>query len=443
MLPTPAKRLIRNLFYLDFLPRQIAPELIKGGNYLTLLGEEEEELKVLAQLGVAPNRVFSVENNLDVYRKQLIRSMREPGPALYYGELTDYVRMYLQQNQRFLGLNLDIYGTYWDKIDPVMTEILLFARRNPRTVVATYSCGGRDRGQLKECLKSLAICLYLAPHDTAKMVNILYGRYIAAGLSKPVSTNMVLRHLFWIRSHMEHIIRSQIAMGTVEKETAQWFCSTIQGAWQQMVDDMWAPITYENFGSIVAKIRRPVPAIPLLDLRLVNLEVATYTASGGFYHIGWFTTYQPGHQISVQAWLAEAMAMLTARPLWYANNKEPETLKQVEDKGDAGLDPHQIIWDDNDYRQMGRILSIPEINPLLASLVESLPSKPQTISDEEAREKVRQLARDNPGITTNEVIAQLEYPLERLAVTSLIAGVRAKENTARKRVTEVTPNDNM
>src|SRR5579862_4899163 len=128
MWEAPAKALVRSYFYRQFLPSNLPASLLRSGDYLVLLGDSEKEEGLLDELGVAPYRIYSVEHDLDVWMRQSKRAQTgELQVVLYYGELIEFITNYLQTNQRFLVLNLDICGAYMNAIDPVLYTILLFA----------------------------------------------------------------------------------------------------------------------------------------------------------------------------------------------------------------------------------------------------------------------------------------------------------------------------
>ena len=140
--------------------------------------------------------------------------------------------------------NLDICGSYLRAVDPVLGKLLLHVRQNPRTVMATYSSAGRDRPQLMEGLKSLVTLLWLAPDAIDRLARQLYAQYRSTQLAESdrnrheVAKNMLLRHMFWLRSHMEHIMigAHELEMSSVRVSAAlPWPSRT------QLGSNSWPP----------------------------------------------------------------------------------------------------------------------------------------------------------------------------------------------------------
>lgn len=446
MAMTAAKSLVRSYFYQEFLPSQLPTQLLRGGNYLVLLGTSREEERLLASLGVPDHRIFSVENDPAVFQEQMRRNHRgELKVTLYFGELTEFITHYLHRNQRFQVLNLDICGSYLNGIDsqppkehrpgiarnPTMMPVLLFAQRNPRTVVATYTPVGRDRPQLREGLKSLAICYWLVPEITEHAVNELFGRYRAAGLSEAVSFNMVLRHLFWIRSHLEHTLLSRVALGKLRPRTAQTFLDKLEWCWDQTTRQVALPLLYGNWLDAVDRLPPFRQQTKSFDLNLQAVTIASYESGGGFYHTGWFTTYQRIMPITAQEWLEQALAALTVSPLRFTN-VAAKSLDSY-DSGQEAVSDDLIIWSKDDLGHPGRQLKIPSPSshlftlgeaPALAAPSSSTPA--DVIQNGDVKAEIRRLGRE--GYTTAEVcdIVPEARALPRATVTALIAASRPR-----------------
>ena len=451
MWDAPAKALVRKYFYQEFLPSQLPMQLLRSGNYLVLLSDGEEEEVLLESLGVRSDRVFSVEHDEKVFMTQARRIRQgDLKSVLYFGELTEFITHYLYTNQRFLVLNLDICGAYKTSIDPVMTPVLLFARRNPQTVIATYSNVGRDRPQLREGLKSLAVCHWMAPEATRAAVEALYGRYQAAGLKADVSFNMVLRHLFWVRSHLEHIVLGRVAMGKLSADSAGQFLLDIESCWSTAAQIIRkSPVRYGAWLKAVDACPHPSHLDAMCDLSIHDVTLATYASEGGFYHTGWFSVYHPVAAMSPVDWLANTLTALVTRPLRFSD-QSGLTLGSFETT--CGQIPNnQVIWDRGGLSRPCRQLDVPAVDPQLATLGESLesevtPNKPlKTAADEtsvvQTPEEVvpkkrlsdrqiasiRRLARENPDITTDQVVSRLRLrDFSRDSVTAHIAVARRK-----------------
>jgi hypothetical protein len=420
MQQTAAKALVRRFFYEEFLPTQLPPQLLQSSNYLVLLGEGPDEMRMLDSLGVPGYRIYSVERDPAVFRRQSQLARRgQLGVVLYSGDLAEFVTHHLHTNQRFRVLNLDIYGAYRTSIDPVMTPILMFARDNQRTVIATYSNAGRDRPQLMEGLKSLAVCRWLAPAATARVVDELFGRYRAAGLSPNVSLNMILRHLFWVRSHLEHTLEGALALHLARHDSVAKLLNGFDRCWNAL-KFMTAPLRYGQWLEAADRLPRFNSQAKLFDLGLHAVTVATYESTHGMYHTGWFATYQRAAPVSVRDWLEQALTALTASPLRYASG------------GDAALgsfsavaetvSPEQVIWSRGKLDLPGRGHSL-RFGPAPAKPakppVYAVP-EPRPLTDEQAA-LLRDAARSDRSATTAQLAAKLglqDYP-----ATSLVAYV--------------------
>ncbi len=441
---TAAKSLVRNFFYQEFLPSQLSLQLLRSGNHLVLLGRGREEEQLLAALGVPGHRIFSVENDPEIFGLQRMRKHRgELDVSLYFGELTEYIIHRLHQDQRFQVLNLDICGSYLNGIDsqppkehqaniprnPTLMPILLFARRNPRTVVATYTPVGRDRPQLREGLKSLAICHWLVPDATERTVNELYGRYRAAGLTQAVSFNMVLRHLFWVRSHLEHTLLGRVALGKVRPQSAEKILAALEQCWTQATNQARIPLRYREWLNAVDILPQMGRQSKFFDLNLQAVTIVSYESDNGFYHTGWFTTYQTTEPVTASDWLRQALAALTETPLRYTG--AAAVLLGRYSKAQEAVPDDLVIWSKNDLVHPGRQLKLPMPSPQLfipAGASELVPSMshghPGLNGD--VRSQIRRLGRE--GRSTTEVLEALPEArsLSRASVTALIAAARAK-----------------
>jgi hypothetical protein len=357
---TTAKSLVRDYFYMHYLPGQLSPQLIRGSNYLVLLGEHQEELEMLDRLGVPRYRVYCVERREGAMLSLSQRAYFEAlGTALYFGQLADFVRYHLHTNQRFLVLHLDVCGSFLLNLDPVLAEILLFAWRNPRTVVATYSSAGRDRSQLPEGVKSLALCQWISPDGTEMLVDNLYGRCQAAGMSKAVSANMVLRHLFWLRSHWERILMGSAALGNLPADQAREWIDRTQAFWQHIKAGVSAPITYGMLRNAVGRFHGTAPDVPGFDIVPREVQTITYRAYGGFYHLGWFAVYRHTEGLrTAREWLTEMADSLTAQPLLFADHDD-RALRRLDLK--KSPDSDQVIWPQEQMPRHSRAFLIPKV----------------------------------------------------------------------------------
>lgn len=426
---TATKALVRNYFYREFLPSHLSAAEIQHGEFLTLLGDSDLELDLLDELQVPGKHVHSVELDSKIFQRQLRRNREREEPVnLYMKSLEKLIGEYLHSNKKLLVLNLDICGSYLTGIDPVMTQVLRFARRNPRTVVASYTNVGRDRPQLLEGLKSLALCRWYVPTMTAKVMSELFSRYRGAGLSVEVSINMVLRHFFWLRSHLEHVLLGTVATGSVRGTQAAEILAEWEQCWQQVYASLDSPVRYYDLLEVVDGLARPSVSPPVFDLQIERVSIATYSASSTFYHTGWFTLYQPIAPVSAASWLEDALRSLVAEPLRFASTGD-ERLSCVRSDDVEPL-ADVVVWR-GELAHSERVLAIPETSPMFKALDKELvgtataPRRPQRpIAALDPRPLIREYAQQ--GMNTDEIMALLPegYDVSRRSVTAHIANAR-------------------
>lgn len=403
MIHTPAKAIVRRFFYEEFLPSVLPGHLLRASNHLVLLGESTEEVELLEGLGVPLHRVYSIERDQAIFSAQSRKhDQGHLNVVLYYGELVEFIKHYLHTNQRFLVLNLDVYGAYRTSIDPVMTDVLLFARRNPQTVVATYSNVGRDRPQLSEGLKSLVIFHRLAPEATLQAVNGLYGRYMAAGKSPGFSFNMVLRHLFWLRSHIEHALLSRVVVGKANPESVKKMFREQEAQWQKLVLQGKTLSTYQQWLAAASGLKSSTSRFTTLDFGIKDVVLVTYEAHGGFSHTGWFATYQRTGDTPLATWIEETLTVLTSNPLYFAGRGD-ESLDTLSDESTV---PHDlVIWNHCVPFQRPRLLQIPAVSRGIAAFESPLavanPVPAVADAGVDLSDRIRDLARQ--GLNTSEV----------------------------------------
>jgi hypothetical protein len=371
---TVAKALVREHFYREFLTAHSTPDLLQDSYFLVLLGDSGEEEKLLLELGIHPSHVYCVENDMDVFAVLSARARnREFECGLYFGELSDFIKHYLRETKRFGVLNLDIYGSYLNHIDPVMTDVLLFARRNPRTVVATYSYGGRDRAQLREGLRSLVLLTWIAPEATKQAVNELFGRYRSAGVKPEASFNMVLRQMFWLRSNMERALCGAVLTGTARSVSAQLFLDETATAWKQFLVGSPGKLSYRSLLARIQKLAKPRSKARLLDLAIKQLSITAYQTANNTYHLGWFATYERVDNVTPTDWLPGALSSLTEKPLMFANGNSFALLQVTE--AQEIVSPGFVIWDEKDLHYARRVVSLPMRAPQLSMLERSSHNK--------------------------------------------------------------------
>lgn len=236
MKESKAKATARDIFYQECIPGWLNEEEIQKGNFLALLGNPPMEIPLLDSLGIARHHVWSVECEHEIYQAQKQAQMNGDrlfqGINLYRGDMAEYLIYLLQKNQRFRIMNLDIEGSFLNNLDPAMTSVLQFCWHNPRSILATYSTIGRgDKFSIWEGLKSLAIFLWLAPEKTADFFETFYVRYKISGFPR-AAVHLVLRDLFWIRSVLEHQLKTAWLEGVIDKEIAERFFKCEDEIWR-------------------------------------------------------------------------------------------------------------------------------------------------------------------------------------------------------------------
>lgn len=432
---TATKSLVRSFFYREFLPSRLTAEQLGKAEFLVLLGDDDLERLELDELDIPGDHIHSVENNQEVFSRQLQRNRNNDSPVnLYLRDLESLISDYLHSNRRLQVLNLDICGSYLTGIDPVMTRILRFARRSPRTVIATYTNVGRDREQLREGLMSLAVCYWIAPEATQRAVVTLFNRYVAAKLGQEVSMNMVLRHFFWVRSHLEHVMLSGVTSGVLTSGAASAFLDALRGSWEQVVAASKMPMTYSQLLETMNGLSLgPAPSKKVFNLGIQEVTLATYASANGFYHTGWFTVFCHTSPITAKKWLENALDALTVSPLLFAAHGASR-LGQFDNT--SGLQPgKQVVWRGKGLNAKLRQVVIPPTSVGLLALDKELAitepdpaPKPGTSASHSQRLLIRELALQ--GYNTDEVMKRLPDPKPpRASVTAYIAN--AKRNRAK------------
>ncbi len=325
MRESQGKAVARAYFYQSFLPSCLTASQLQHGNFLLLLGEQPRELPYLQELRVPMNQIWSVENQHAIFLKQL--QFREQGHlpiSLYYGDMAEYVQYLLHENKEFLVLGLDVEGSFLNQLDPAMTSVMLFCWRAPQSVVATYSSVGRDRFMVWEGLKSLALFLAIAPKQTAEFLAVLSLRYERAGFTEPVS--MVLRDLFWIRSHLEHTLMASVVVGAVPGSFYRECAQLQESLWQAVKKQRRFPLSMgflqacvkswlkDNriaFGNHFNKNRS-------LGLSWDTLAHVVYNAEHPWSQLCYFAKFRnDGNLISCKVWLLQVLELFMRQPLLY------------------------------------------------------------------------------------------------------------------------------
>jgi len=426
---TDGKVFARQYFYMNYLASFMTPRQLKNSNVLTLLGEDFREISLLSKLGVPSYRVFSVERDPDIYRRQQVTNREDGnGAALYHGELSDYIHTHLRHHDVSV-FNLDICGSYLRAVDPVLGELLLHVRKNPQTVMATYSSAGRDKPQLMEGLKSLVVLLWLAPEVIDRLVRHLYGQYRSAALSDSergrdeLSKNMLLRHMFWLRSHMEHVMIGAYTLGLTESSVVSKAFSEQESVWRRFVGSCQFPVTYGDVLQWVESQSRPLASEETrMDLDFGDIEFLTYAANNGFYHNCYFATYESsGSTVSLDTWLVESAKSLRRNDL---------VLIDIEGRyyestfGRLAVDTDRaVLWGKADVKHELRQLAIPprDEEPIVKALISEVCGLESSTID-----MIRQLAREDRSLTARQISQRLSLQLPVTQVAAHMAIARRK-----------------
>lgn len=429
---TAGKVFARDYFYNNYLASLITPRQLRSSNILTLLGEDFREVALIEELGIPSYRVFSVERDHAIYqRQQAINRQTDQGIVLMYGGLSDYIHTHLRHHEISI-FNLDICGSYLKAIDPVLGELLLRVRRTPQTVVATYSSAGRDRPQLIEGLKSLFVLLWLAPDAIDKLVRHFYSQYRSVLPSESVkgwteaSKNMLLRHMFWLRSHMEHVMVGASSLGISSHEAVSRALREQDAKWREFISTATFPLTYGEMLRAAQSLPRPDIDAVRMDLEFADVEFLTYAANNGFYHNCYFATYESTTgAVSLSTWLIESSKSLRQHPLVI-----------VDLQGRRCPSSHGLIAVDTDSAVLWEKHDIPEQLRTIAL---------STSRDEEAEEcpevkiadaspaidtigMIHELARQYPTMSARDIANRLSLQLPIKSVIAQVAVARRKNN---------------
>ncbi|MBI4215084.1 hypothetical protein HY546_03745 [archaeon] len=341
MRESAGKRVARALFYKECLPSWLEKDQLRAGTHVVLLGDvpthgEPYELPFFDELGIPRNNIWSLERKPAVYRRQsaLNHSMTpEKRVALWCGEARDFLGNMLHTDQSFSMLNLDIEGTYLRHLDPMMHAVLLFCWRNPETVVATYSTvGRRDAFTIFEGVKSLALFLWLCPNETSIAFGIGSNRYAQAGFAEPV--RMVLRDLFWLRSHLENAAIASAMVETTSQHAVRRLFDAGDVLWKMLQLRRRKKLTYGLLEQVVsaatrdAQFKRETQAarLPHLGIRLSAFQHMVYRANPPWSNLCYFARFSSRDTPRTPAeWAAEALAYCVESPLIYVDHSGVRT----------------------------------------------------------------------------------------------------------------------
>ena len=336
MRESKGKSVIRRFFYLDCLPQWLTSEQLSSGNFLVLLGDEPREIPLLDALGVNREHVWSIEHDLNIYRKQAEWDL---GVSLHYGEMIEYLESLLHSNRRFLVLNLDIEGSYLNQLDPAMSSVLLFCWRNPKTVVATYSSIGRDASTLWEGVKSLSLFLWLAPEITKRALGSLSHRYAKAGFTKP--TLMVLRDFFWMRSLLEHTLSMSTVLGINLQASAKQFIEEANAVWAMVVQEQKSILRLRDMERFLKCVDSQGSLNVGLGLSIGALHSVIYNAERPWSQRGYFVKFKVLPEVvKCRPWLEDFLRVLIESPLTFVNRAG----KKMELRGFSSVAGGLEVW---------------------------------------------------------------------------------------------------
>lgn len=252
MRESAGKQVARDLFY-SRVRVWLTEEQILSGKILLLLGKDARELPFLDGLGIRRDNILCVENDDETYQ-HLIGA--DHGVYITREDMAQVLERSLRDDNRFVILNLDITGQYRSKLDPAMSFVLLYCCRNTQTVVATYNSIGRDKHTVWEGINSLATFLWLLPDETERLFAALTSAYEANGYEHP--PKCALRELFWLRSLLEHALRSTIPLCQDQASRAALDCVSrhAQAMWEQLKEQPNRTVQLHHLRSLAEAARQ-------------------------------------------------------------------------------------------------------------------------------------------------------------------------------------------
>lgn len=314
MKDSSGKAFARRYFYRTFLPAVLSETYRQAGYYLVLLGEQPRELEHTDALGVPRDHIVSVERVRSIYHRQVEQRL---GVSLYYGEMEEYLRHVLHTNHAFAVLNLDVEGGYRTQLDPAMNSALLFTWRNPETVIATYSSIGRDAVTLVEGIKSLATFLWLVPTDVQRFMQDYAARYLAAGFRDGL--RLVLRDLFWIRSHLEHLALTGVIVGATKRQAVHRFLTAQETLWSTIIGQRTRSLSLVRLSDLVratsihASLKQ---GLPRMGVSFVSMEQLVYRAHPPWSQRCYFAKFATAEPpMSLEQWLINTFERFRSTPL--------------------------------------------------------------------------------------------------------------------------------
>jgi hypothetical protein len=429
------KSISREFFFAECLLDWLPAERIKKGNFLLLLNETPRELAYTDALEVPRSQVFSVEREERTYRHQLGQQL---GAHLHFGDLVGYLATLLDGDQEFLVMNLDVEGSYLSQLDPAITPVLLMCWRNPETVVATYSSVGRDTEMLWEGVKSLAICLWLAPDLASRTLASLTRRYDAAGFTQPQS--MALRDFFWIRSMLEHTLVSSAIMGTASQKAAQDWFAHADLLWRSVTRWRRRPLRLKALRDMVELAvsqdpgkREIIMAPPAcLGSAIADFRHLVYNAQEPWSQLCYFSRIKVLEKpVDCKTWLEQVLGDFLKEPLIYVNRKgERLDIRFKRGEPFSVVDP--VIWEDLDLyekfspRRLGLLQASPRLIQVWRAAVQArkeaeMSSQSKGLVDgkgrlsDEGKQLVQMTARKHRKDSAEDVVKRLPPEFGKVA----------------------------
>ncbi|MBI2645255.1 hypothetical protein HYW94_03740 [Candidatus Uhrbacteria bacterium] len=326
MLQTPGKNTARDILYREYLTNALTPIQIRSAAILLLLGEEPREIPYLDAFGVQHNRIYSIENDLRVYN---IQRDLDLGIHLRYQDMKKFLMSHLRKENRFAFLNLDIEGTFRHNLDPSLTEVLLYCLWFPETAVATYTTVGHDEYMLFEGIYSLAILLWLAPDETEECIATLEKRYAEAGYENAFS--LVLRDLFWIRSHMEHACAATCRHGMAPHEHLNKLLSCEAFIWAYMLSFKKTPMRFDALQKAIGQLstysnpekRAVMTQFPYCGIHISDLRHLIYRGDHVWSQKCYFAKFEniSTNPMELRLWVVETLRRFVETPLTFIDQK--------------------------------------------------------------------------------------------------------------------------
>lgn len=341
-----AKDVAREIFYNEYLLSALSQGQLRSAAVLVLLGDEPREIPYLDALYIPRNRMYSVENVRQIFNRQTMWSL---GVNLWYGDMKAFLRQALQDEQRIAVFNLDIEGSYRYNLDPSLTEIITYCLRFPETAVGTYTTIGHDEYMLFEGMYSLAVLLWLAPQETEECVATLERRYTEAGYENAFS--LVLRDLFWIRSHMEHIVVATHDHGLKLHEAVGRLFALEAGIWALIQSAKKTPLRFDTLKGLVGQLstytdpqeRAHAARLPHSGVRIGDFKHLIYRGDNAWSQKCYFAKFEniSTNPIALRAWVVETLRHFTETPLTFINQKGCRT---DYNHRESAMHSRSIIW---------------------------------------------------------------------------------------------------